>query len=274
VEKRDKKQRQSATVAAREDRVGTVRKGGLGTSAKGSHKTRTITIVQVVLAVIAVAGVVWLASKMIGYGQARQAYDDIKRAYASELDSTTDPYESPIDFEALQKDYPNVVAWLAMDDMDVSYPIVQGEDNEYFLHYDPSGNESIDGSIFLDSRNSPDFEDLHTLVYGHNMIDGSMFGLLDQYVDEEFYKNATGMFTIYTPEAAFRYQIFAVDIVDPTDAVYQVGFKNPQVFGAFVAQLLENSMYQTGVKASGKDHVVTLSTCSSSDRLVISAKRV
>lgn len=205
---------------------------------------------------------------MIGYGQAQQFYDKVEQAYASE------PSQSPIDFPALQKEYPNVVAWLEMDDVDVSYPIVKGEDNEYYLHYDPSGNESVDGSIFLDYRNAGDFNDLHTLVYGHNMLDDSMFGKLDQYTSEDFYKNGSGTFTIYTPDNTYRYKIFAVDIVDPTDSVYQVGFTNRPVFGAFVAQLLGNSMYETGVEASGNDSVVTLSTCSSSDRLVISAKRV
>lgn len=250
-------------------------KGGLGTNTKASNKVRTMSIVQVALAIVAVAGVVWLAVTMAGYGKARQTYDDIKRAYASELDNPSgDPYVSPIDFEALEKDYPSVVAWIDMDDLDVSYPIVQGADNEYYLHCDPAGNESVDGSIFLDARNSASFEDLHALVYGHNMIDDSMFGQLDRYTDEEFYKNGSGAFTIYTPKAEYRYQIFAADIVDPTDAVYQTGFTNPQVFGAFVAQLLENSMYETGVKATGNDHVVTLSTCSSNDRLVLSAKRI
>ena len=236
-------------------------------------KTRTrrvLTAIQIVILVLVVAGVVWLVNKSTGYSQAQQIYHEIETAYAFE---PIDGDSSSIDFAALQEKYPDVKAWLKMDDVDISYPIVQGTDNEYYLHYDAAGNENIDGSIFMDYRNRS-LSDLHVLVYGHNMLDESMFGQLDEYMNEEFYRKGTGAFTIFTPEGSYRYQIFAVDIVDPMDDVYQVGYQNPTVFAGFVKQLKANSMYDTGVEVSGGDHVVTLSTCSNEDRLVLSAKRI
>lgn len=234
-----------------------------------TKKRTALTIAQVILALLVVCGAAWLVVKLVGYWQAQEIYRDIEAAYASE---EGDEFE--IDFAALQEQYPDIVAWIKMDDVDVSYPIVQGADNEHYLHYNPADQESVSGSIFLDSRNKSLDTDPYALIYGHNMRDESMFGQLDEYTSEDFYNRGTGTFTIYTPEGKYRYKIFAADIVEPTDSVYTMGYASTQVFDAVVQQLKENSMYNTGVEVSGSDHVVTLSTCSSSNRLVLSAKRL
>ena len=237
-----------------------------------SKKRTIITVIQAVIGLFVVLCGAWLVMKVLGYHQAQQVYSSIEAAYASEVGDSA--IESPVDFKALQQEYPDVVAWLKMEDVDVSYPIVQGSDNEYFLHHDPTGQDNIDGSIFLDYRNKSLDTDLYALVYGHNMLDESMFGQLDNYVSEDFYQKGSGSFYIYTPAGAYRYKIFAVNVVDPSDDAYQVGFGNTQAFNAFVRQLKENSMYDTGVEVSGSDNVVTLSTCSDVNRLVLSAKRM
>ena len=225
------------------------------------------------LAVLVAVGIGWIVFKAVSYNQAQQVYRDIEKAYAGESSGLFNE-KSPVDLAALQSEYPDVVAWIAMDDVNVSYPVVQGTDNDFYLHNDPSGNSNIDGSIFLDWRNGSLDSDLYALVYGHNMLDESMFGLLDNYTDENFYKAGTGSFMLYTPNGTYRYKIFSVSVVDPTDDVYQAGFTNSQAFDAFVRQLKEKSMYDTGVDVSGSDHVITLSTCSDSDRLVLCAKRM
>lgn len=232
-----------------------------------SSRRRVITVVQVLLAVVALACVAWLAAKLVGYYQGQQFYKGIQAAYAQ---------ENEIDFDALCADYPEAVAWIRVDDLEtIDYPVMRADDNDYYLHNDSAGNPSADGSIFLDYRNNADFsDDLHTIIYGHNMRDGSMFGTLISYQEEEFFKQGSGMFTIYTPKGSYRYQIFAVNVVDPTDDVFMVGFKDPTIFDSFVSELKNSSMYDTGVQANGDDQIVTLSTCSSADRLVVSAKRV
>lgn len=229
-----------------------------------------ITAMQIVLAVLVVAGLAWLAFKVVGYNQAQQVYRQIESAYAAE---PVDGDPSSIDFDALTEEHTNVVGWLKMDDVDVSYPIMHGTDNDYYLHTGADEQPNIAGSIFMDWRNAS-FDELHVLMYGHNMMDESMFGPLDEYVSEEFYRNGTGAFTIFTPAASYRYKIFAANIVDETDDVYQTGYQNPLVFEGFVKELKQRSMYDTGVEVSGTDHVVTLSTCSADDRLVLSAKRI
>ena len=82
------------------------------------------------------------------------------------------------DWPALEMQNPDITAWLLIPSLSLSYPVVQGEDNAYYLHRSFYGEENYAGCIFLDARNSPDFQDPFTLVYGHNMRDGSMFGSL------------------------------------------------------------------------------------------------
>ena len=222
---------------------------------------------------MAASCVIWLAVKVVSYNQAWQVYHELQTAYADDLGSDFDP-DANINFEELKQQYPDVVGWLQMDDLGISYPIVQTADNDYYLHYDATGAPSIDGAIFLDYRNNSFSDDLHSLVYGHNMLDGSMFGTLQKYTDEQFYKNGKGTFSIYTPTGAYQYEIFAVQVVDADSEAYTVGYKTAGVYDAFVRGLKEGSMYDTGVELGSLDHVVTLSTCTDTDRLIVSGKRI
>ena len=235
-------------------------------SVQNSANRRPITIVQVVLLAVAAIALIWVAAKLIGYSQGQQIYRSMQSAYAQ---------DGGVDFNALAKDYPNAVAWIRMDDLEtIDYPVMHGSDNDFYLHNDPKGESSVDGSIFLDYRNNAVSTDMHSIVYGHNMRDGSMFGTLRSYTDQDFYRNGSDKFTVFTPTGTYRYQIFAINIVDPTDDTFLVGFSDSKTFGSFVDQLKANSMYDTGVGVTGYDQIVTLSTCSSADRLVVSAKRV
>ena len=235
-------------------------------AAQSSAKKRPITIVQVVLLAIAAIALIWVAAKLVGYSQGQQIYRSMQSAYAQ---------DGGVDFSALAKDYPGAVAWIRMDDLKtIDYPVMHGSDNDFYLHNDPRGESSVDGSIFLDYRNNAVNTDMHSIVYGHNMRDGSMFGTLKSYTDQDFYQNGSGKFTVFTPTGTYRYQIFAINIVDPTDDTFLVGFSDQKTFGSFADQLKANSMYDTGVAVTGYDQIVTLSTCSSTDRLVVSAKRV
>ena len=242
-------------------------------AAKTSTKRRAILFVQIALAVVAAACVVWLTVKLNDYSQAQQVYHELQTAYADDLGSGFSPEEN-VNFDELKQQYPDVVGWLKVDDLDISYPIVQTADNDHYLNHDATGAPSIDGAIFLDCRNSSFSDDLHSLLYGHNMLDGSMFGTLQKYTDEQFYKDGKGTFVIYAPTGAYQYEIFAVQVVDADDEAYTVGYKTAEVYDAFVRNLKEGSMYDTGVELGNLDHVVTLSTCTDTDRLIVSGKRI
>lgn len=180
-----------------------------------------------------------------------------------------------IDFKALQEMNEDIVGWLQFDSNEISYPLLQGKDNETYLHKMADGSENRAGSIFLDVNCSKDLSDSHTIIYGHNMKDGSMFGKLKKYKTEENYYEENRYFTVYTPKQTCRYEIFAWYEVPEVDFVYQLGFVADDTFEKFVAQILERRERDTGVSAGKEDKIVTLSTCSTTgNRLVVHGKQI
>lgn len=87
-----------------------------------------------------------------------------------------------VDFNKLEEINPDVIAWIEIPGLEISYPVVQGRDNDYYLHHLITGENHKSGSIFMDFHNQEDLSDRNSIIYGHNMKDGSMFGTLDQYI--------------------------------------------------------------------------------------------
>lgn len=247
--------------------------------------------VWLVAGILLIALAVW---QMVGivreYQQGRDTYQDLETAVVSvaEEESTTDsdvaqeeetakePYQMvAIDFEALKEVNEDVIGWLQFDNNGISYPLLQGEDNETYLHKMADGSPHKAGSIFMDTNCSSDLSDSHTIIYGHNMRDLSMFGKLKKYRNEEGYYEENKYFTVYTPEMIYRYEIFGWYQVPEVDPVYQLGFVADATFEAFVEQMLARRDKDTGVTADKEDKIVTLSTCSTTgNRLVVHGKQI
>lgn len=102
-----------------------------------------------------------------------------------------------------------MVAWLTVDDTNIDYPVMQGEDNNEYLNKDPFGDYALSGSIFLDSRNDPEFKDYYSLIYGHHMEHGMMFGAIDEYLNEDYFNShRTG--SLVVGKKTYKIRIFAV----------------------------------------------------------------
>ena len=111
---------------------------------------------------------------------------------------------------------PDVVGWISMDNTRVDFPILQGTSNLTYINTDVYGNFALAGSIFLDSRNHRDFTDSYSLLYGHHMANGNMFGDLDLYKDETFFRdNRTG--TLILPDKTFNLEIISCMLVGASD---------------------------------------------------------
>lgn len=183
-----------------------------------------------------------------------------------------------IDFDALKEEGEDVVAWLKIPGLPmVDYPVVQ-HDDFYFLDRDWTGQPSGRGAIFLEELNRPDFLDLHSILYGHHMRDGTMFGTLIKYDSEDYYKEHGGKILIYTPDAMFTYEMFSIEhCANSDEKVYTVGFIKDETYAAFIKGMKERSRYDMGVDVSGEERVISLSTCIyefGGARLVIHAKLV
>lgn len=170
-----------------------------------------------------------------------------------------------VDFEGLKKVNPDIIAWIQIPALDISYPVVQGNDNYYYLHHMFDGQANKNGSVFVDYHNQPDFTDSNTIIYGHNMKNGSMFGTLDRYQDQNLCQQYP-YFYIYVPGAVLEYQIISCYAGRNGSAGYTYSFPEPEDFQKFVDTVLSYSGYDMGVAVADTDHIVTLSTCVNTDR--------
>lgn len=153
----------------------------------------------------------------------------------------------------------NNVAWLTVYDTNIDYPIMQGKDNEEYLNKDPYGDFSLSGSIFLDTRNSPDFSDRYSLVYGHHMEYGTMFGALDDFKDENYLKKHSKGKLIVKKDK-YKIEFFACGTFKATDEV----IADPELINdeALINQIDQDSEItkNTAIKTAGK-RILALSTC-------------
>ncbi len=162
---------------------------------KGGRKGRTSNLVLILLQA-ALAGVVLFCIGKIGYAfmqykAGQDAYDAIRTETAGgsgDADAAqTEETASKVDFTALQEKYPQAVGWLSCAGTNIDYPIMQASDNDYFLRRLPNGEWNMSGSLFLDYQCASDFSDGLSVVYGHNMDDGSMFASLENYAMQAWY---------------------------------------------------------------------------------------
>ena len=190
---------------------------------------------------------------------------------------TSRNFEAPdINFDALREINSEVVGWIVMESIDISYPIVKAEDNDKYLGTTFEGKKNGAGAIFMEHTNQPDFNDCNTLIYGHNMKNGSMFGSLNKILEEAVYSKSR-YFWICTPEGKYRYEIFSA-YETPADGETYTLFSEPgEEFKAYLDAMKEKSaLPQITIPLTGNDKVVTLSTCTanSANRFVVQGKRV
>lgn len=184
-------------------------------------------------------------------------------------DEKKEPVVIPVDLDKLMKKYPDVYAWIRIPGTDIDYPIVQSEnDNSYYLNHTIEGKEKIEGAIFTEDFNSRDFSDPNTVIYGHNMKNGSMFRQLHRYEDREFFKENQEVL-IYQKERILHYQIFAAYIYDNRHLMESFNFSDPDVFDNYIDNVFSlKTMYNNiddSLEITSEDKIITLSTCTGND---------
>ena len=181
--------------------------------------------------------------------------------------------KNQIDFTQLLSVNSDIVGWLRIRALDISYPVVQGKDNDYYLHRTFEKTDNFAGCLFVNSYNMGDFTDQNTIIYGHNMKNGSMFGKLKNFNDPEVFKKSR-YFWIFTPDFIYQYRIFSASVVDKTGLTYQISFTDDE-FDQFISRAYSNSVVDNqDVTVTKEDRIVTLSTCTGDDstRFVVMGK--
>ncbi len=165
-----------------------------------------------------------------------------------------------IDMETLKEMNGDFRGWIYFPAVEVSYPVVQGEDNNYYLKHSFEEEKSNSGSIFMDCGASPDWSDRNTFVFGHNMRDGSMFGTFKELVDDPSLLDANPRFYIYTENTVYTYEIFSYYMTKSDSNRYMV-FSSDENYDRYTAWAVENSTYPFDVDLSERSNIVSLSTC-------------
>ena len=171
------------------------------------------------------------------YEEVDAVYEDIVEKFivieeANDTDpgkvNTDEPTSAPevkISFEELVQMYPDVIGWLYCEGTPINYPIVQAKDNDYYLRRMINGKYNIGGTIFMDYRNNADFSNNMSLVYGHNMKNGSMFGAIPKYMNQDFLESHKIM-TLKTPEKSYEIEIIGGVKTDAYDEIYSMDVSN------------------------------------------------
>ena len=165
-----------------------------------------------------------------------------------------------LDFSRIASNFPDVVAWISLDNTAINYPVVQGDDNAFYLTHLPNGQEHKMGSIFMDYRNSPDFSDDNTLIYGHNMASGDMFAALNNYRNQAFYEKHPTI-KIKTPHNNYTLTLFAAYMIDSAVETVPINFDDSLTFRDYVAQAMYRSDFNADVNVNDGSRLVTLVTC-------------
>lgn len=174
-----------------------------------------------------------------------------------------DPYAQALadmDFVALREQNTDVLGWILIPNTKISYPLVQGEDNDYYLNHTWRKSRSVVGAIFMEQQSSPDLMDFNTIIYGHRMNNRSMFGRLLDYKKESYWQDHP-RFYITDDSGTHTYEIFAAYEAAVRSTPYCISFSSDTEKQTFIDYSLEHSVVNTGVVPRVTDRIVTLSTC-------------
>lgn len=230
-----------------------------------THRNMYRLLCAVLVAVLCVSG--WQIGRiLLEYRAAERTYTE-----AAELSlPATGETAAKRNFEALRQQNPDIVAWLTIPGTAINYPVLQGQDNRYYLNHLVTGKQNPSGSIFLDCRVAADFRDGYNIVYGHNMLDGTMFSDLTDYSDPSFYSgHPTG--TLETPDETLEVRFFAGIVADAQDPLW-MDFRENDKFDDWLGQVRQRSCFDSPITPSAQDRLVALVTCnnlSGSERFVL-----
>ena len=175
--------------------------------------------------------------------------------------STEKQNRSPVDFAALRQENEEICAWLFADGTKINYPVLHTSDNEYYLTHLYDRQQSDYGSLFVDYRNRSDFGDRNTVIYGHHMRNGSMFGMLEEYKAQEFYDAIPSM-TLYTPGGTYQIDLVCGTEEDGNEEFVRFAFDSDEDFMDYIYGFQQRSTFQSNVSVSPRDRIVSLCTCS------------
>ena len=244
-----------------------------------------------ILMLVCLLAAVIAAGVLLGRGRSRNAAEERLAALAEAANETkeTEASESSVepeedipeepgieipekrlDWEALREENADIYAWVYVPETDIDYPVLRHpSDNSYYLNHNLDGSSGYPGCIYTEDYNSLDFTDFHTVLYGHNLKDGTMFSTLHYFEDPENVET-DHYFYLYTEDGAYAYRIFAAYEFPAIHVLANYDLTNEYVREQYLKDLF--AMDETDarvanirhdIEVTGDDRIVTLSTCAS-----------
>ena len=235
-------------------------------------------IVNIILVLIICICSYKIVDKVMEYKKADNVYEkiriekeELKNSYINNEDDTGEDGIGNIFID--NEDYRG---WLNVENTNIDYPILQSYDNQYYLDKDINGEYLMSGSIFMNYLNDG-FNDENTVLFGHNMRNGTMFAQLKKYKDRDFFYENNNINIELSNGEILKYEVFSVYVTDIEDNYIQTKFDNVYEYKEFLERIKNKSIYESEIELCEDDQIITLSTCSfefDDARLVVHGKLI
>ncbi len=244
---------------------------------------KTLRIIFKILSVICLIGIIYFSYKIITWKIQVDENHKIKDSISKNIKvkkkkvEEEEKVEYTVDFESLKKDNPDTIAYLKVNNTNIDYVVVKGNNNDYYLNHNFHKNSNIAGWIFADYRNTFDDQDENIVIYGHDTKDGSMFGTLKNILSKGWYENEENkIITLITESGTYSYEVFSVYTIIPEDYYITTNIPDEREYEIYLNTLKERSITDFHVELSTTDKILTLSSCigNGEKRVVLHAKRI
>lgn len=254
---------------------------------RGKHsKSKNKKVIWFLILIILVIILIYSASQVIFWIKSNKELKDLEENVFSkvvkeesvedlnneDIKEKKEETKRIIDFEELKRINSDVIGWITIDNTNINYPITQAKDNDYYLKRDINKNLSSCGNIFLDFENKKDFTDANSVIYGHNLRSGGMFGDL-----KDIYEGKLGnevYVKIYTPDnTEYTYQVIAAYVAEPKKQIIKKEFKGNEK-EQYINSGIKNSRIKFINNATTNEYMITLISCYGDNRTVVNALRI
>lgn len=201
----------------------------------------------------------------------------IESVIIKDKDTDNKEIKYEVDFSKLKETNNDTIAYLKVNGTNIDYVVVKGSDNDYYLNHNFNKNYNVAGWVFADYRNRFDGTDKNIIIYGHNMMDGSMFGTLHNIFESSWLENKENLQIVFiTEEKEYKYEVFSTYMIKPEAYYINTYFNNEEEYYTFLKTISGRSYHNYNINLSKEDKILTLSSCSGdgSKRIVLHAKMI
>lgn len=214
-------------------------------------------IINLILIIIILVCVFKLASRYLDYYKEKKKYSTVQILKPIIKENINVDNNENTNEEKLKNINSDYRMWISIPNTDINYPVVQGKDNDFYLHNNFNKEKSDSGAIFVDYNNNIDL-DKNIIIYGHDMKDGSMFNKINNFKKQEAFNNGT--IKIIKDNKEYTYEVFSVFVVKENYDGIKLKFNTNEDYVKYIDELKQKSMYNKNI--SEKNNILTLFTCS------------